>query len=101
MPRRESFDRFPLRAQQHRRSSMSRLVTLSDPKLRERIRLQAQVNGESKDLMFDPYKTLLEVLREDLGLTGTKHGCELGECGACAVMLDGELVLSCLVAGVE
>src|SRR5437588_10309385 len=59
------------------------------------------LNGEEVDVFFAPYKTLLEVLREDLALTGTKHGCELGECGACAVLLDGELVLSCLVAGVE
>src|SRR4051794_37196475 len=59
------------------------------------------VNGEAQEVSFAPYKTLLELLREDLSLTGTKHGCELGECGACAVLLDGELVLSCLVAGVE
>ena len=78
-----------------------KLVRLSDPKLREKQRLQLTVNGEAKELLFDGYKTLLEVLREDLGLTGTKHGCELGECGACAVLLDGELVLSCLVAAVE
>jgi len=59
------------------------------------------VNGETVEVAFAPYKTLLEVLREDLQLTGTKHGCELGECGACAVLLDGEPVLSCLVLGVE
>jgi carbon-monoxide dehydrogenase small subunit len=59
------------------------------------------VNGEARELLVDPRKTLLEVLRVDLALTGTKHGCELGECGACAVLLDGELALSCLVAAVE
>ena len=59
------------------------------------------VNGEPHDVAFDAYKTLLEVLREDLNLCGTKHGCELGECGACAVLLDGRPVLSCLVLGVE
>ena len=68
---------------------------------REKLRLALTVNGEERDLVVESYKTLLEVLREDLGLTGTKHGCELGECGACAVILDGELVLSCLVAAVE
>ena len=52
-------------------------------------------------MAFAPYKTLLEVLREDLNLCGTKHGCELGECGACAVLLDDRPVLSCLVLGVE
>jgi carbon-monoxide dehydrogenase small subunit len=68
---------------------------------RDRLRLALTVNGEDRDLVVASYKTLLEVLREDLALTGTKHGCELGECGACAVVLDGELVLSCLVAAVE
>jgi len=60
-----------------------------------------RVNGEDAEVSFAPYKTLLEVLREDLGLMGTKHGCELGECGACAVLVDGEPVLSCLVLGLE
>jgi carbon-monoxide dehydrogenase small subunit len=59
------------------------------------------VNGEPTEVAFAPYKTLLEVLREDLQLCGTKHGCELGECGACAVLLDGRPVLSCLVLGVD
>ncbi len=59
------------------------------------------LNGEDVDVAFAPYKTLLEVLREDLGLEGTKHGCELGECGACAVLLDGKPVLSCLVLAIE
>ncbi len=59
------------------------------------------VNGEAVEVAFEPHKTLLEVLREDLGLTGTKHGCELGECGTCAVLVDGKPVLSCLVLGLE
>jgi carbon-monoxide dehydrogenase small subunit len=57
------------------------------------------VNGEEVPVSFPGYKTLLEVLREELALTGTKHGCELGECGACAVLVDGEPMLSCLVLG--
>ena len=65
------------------------------------IHLALPVNGEPTEVAFAPYKTLLEVLREDLNLCGTKHGCELGECGACAVLLDGQPVLSCLVLGVE
>jgi len=63
--------------------------------------IRITLNGEPTDLSFAPYKTLLEVLREDLGHTGTKHGCELGECGACAVLLDGKAVLSCLVLAVD
>ena len=63
--------------------------------------LRFTLNGEELDVSFAPYKTLLEVLREDLGHTGTKHGCELGECGACAVLLDGKPVLSCLVIAQE
>jgi carbon-monoxide dehydrogenase small subunit len=63
--------------------------------------MRLTVNGEETPVSFAPYKTLLEVLREDLGLTGTKHGCELGECGACAVLIDGEPVLSCLELAVQ
>lgn len=64
-------------------------------------RLSFVVNGEPVETLVDPAKTLLEVLREDLQLTGTKHGCELGECGACAVLVNGEPVLSCLALAVE
>lgn len=63
--------------------------------------LRLRVNGEIKEVATETSKTLLEVLREDLGLTGTKHGCELGECGTCTVLMDNEPVLSCLVLGVE
>jgi len=66
-----------------------------------RVQQRLVVNGEAAEVSFAPYKTLLEVLREDLQLTGTKHGCELGECGACTVLLDGEPVLSCLVLARE
>jgi carbon-monoxide dehydrogenase small subunit len=69
--------------------------------LKRNVQIGLTVNGEPVEVSFAPYKTLLEVLREDLGLTGTKHGCELGECGACAVLVDGEPVLSCLVLAVE
>ena len=65
------------------------------------VHLTLHVNGESQEVSFAPYKTLLEVLREDMDLTGTKHGCELGECGACAVLVDGAPVLSCLALALE
>jgi carbon-monoxide dehydrogenase small subunit len=65
------------------------------------VTLALSVNGEPTSAAIAPYKTLLEILREDLNLCGTKHGCELGECGACAILLDGRPVLSCLVLGVE
>ena len=62
----------------------------------DRVAVQLRVNGEEMAVMVPPYKTLLEVLREDLGLTGTKHGCELGECSTCGVLVDGKPYLSCL-----
>jgi len=65
------------------------------------VHLKMRVNGDEAEVWFAPYKTLLEVLREELSLTGTKHGCELGECGACAVLVDGEPVLSCLTLALE
>jgi aerobic-type carbon monoxide dehydrogenase small subunit (CoxS/CutS family) len=69
--------------------------------MRRNVQQQFVVNGEAHEASFAPYKTLLEVLREDLRLTGTKHGCELGECGACTVLLEGQPVLSCLVLARE
>jgi aerobic-type carbon monoxide dehydrogenase small subunit (CoxS/CutS family) len=66
-----------------------------------KVSITLQVNDEATEVSFAPHKTLLEVLREDLGLVGTKHGCELGECGACAVLVDGKPMLSCLVLGLE
>jgi aerobic-type carbon monoxide dehydrogenase small subunit (CoxS/CutS family) len=59
--------------------------------------VRLRLNGEEIDLLLPVHKTLLEVLREDLGLTGTKHGCELGECGTCTVLVDNSPQLSCLV----
>ena len=59
------------------------------------------LNGEHTEVAFAPHKTLLEVLREDLNLTGTKHGCELGECGTCAILVDGRSILSCLMLGLD
>jgi len=63
--------------------------------------LTLHVNGERREVAALPHHTLLEVLREDMGLIGTKHGCELGECGACTVLIDGMPVLSCLTLPLE
>ncbi len=73
----------------------------SAPPERSKVHVGFHVNGEPVEAAFAPHKTLLEVLREDLALTGTKHGCELGECGTCAVLVDGRPVLSCLYLGLE
>jgi len=66
-----------------------------------KIHVEASVNGEPVEFLCEPRASLLEVLRDELGLTGTKEGCATGECGACSVILDGRLVCSCLVLGVE
>jgi aerobic-type carbon monoxide dehydrogenase small subunit (CoxS/CutS family) len=75
------------------------LNELDRPVQREVISMR--VNGEDRELLVPVHRTLLEVLREDLGLTGTKHGCELGECGTCTVLVDGQPQLSCLLLPVQ
>jgi carbon-monoxide dehydrogenase small subunit len=75
------------------------LNELDRPVQREVISLR--VNGEEHQVLVAVHRTLLEVLREDLGLTGTKHGCELGECGTCTVLVDGRPQLSCLLLPVQ
>jgi carbon-monoxide dehydrogenase small subunit len=73
----------------------------SNNALMDKTRLRLHVNGEPRELLAPAHHTLLEVLREEAGLMGTKHGCELGECGTCLVLLDGKPVLSCLTLPVE
>ena len=63
--------------------------------------LELKINGDTYDVVVSPNNTLLEVLREKLGLTGTKRGCDLGSCGACTVLIDGEACLSCLILAVD
>src|SRR5712691_417785 len=85
-PFHHSFPRFPAQ-------KLDYVVLMSNE---AKVTIALTVNGDATEVAFAPHKTLLEVLREDLGLTGTKHGCELGECGTCTVLVDGEPVLSCL-----
>ena len=67
---------------------MSRLVKL-------------RINGEERELNLEPYRSLLDVLRNEAGLTGTKKGCDVGDCGACTILVDGKPLNSCLMLGVE
>jgi carbon-monoxide dehydrogenase small subunit len=66
-----------------------------------KIRIQTTVNGESAEFLCEPAETLLDVLRNQLGLTGTKEGCATGDCGACSVIMNDRLVPSCLVLAAE
>ncbi len=67
----------------------------------KKVHIQATINGQDTDVLCEPRQSLLEVLRDELRLTGSKEGCNNGNCGACSVLLDGKLVNSCLVLGVE
>ncbi len=66
-----------------------------------KVHISTSVNGQPQEVLVDPNESLLDTLRDGLGLTGTKEGCATGDCGACTVTLDGRLVCSCLVLGVE
>jgi aerobic carbon-monoxide dehydrogenase small subunit len=66
-----------------------------------KVRVQTTINGEQQDFLCEPRQSLLECLRDVLGLTGAKEGCNDGNCGACTVIMDGRIVASCLVLGVE
>ena len=66
-----------------------------------RTHVETSLNGEPTEFLCDPHQTLLDVLRDELGLTGTKEGCGTGDCGSCSVTLDGRLVCSCLVLAPE
>ena len=67
----------------------------------KKIHVRASVNGDKKEFLCDSNETLLDILRDNLKLTGTKEGCGTGDCGACSVILDKKLVCSCLVLGAE
>ncbi len=83
--------------------SDGRTPRCGEPKSERQVKqlLEITINGETHEVWTAVHKTLLEVLREDLQLTGTKHGCELGECGTCSVLVEGESLLSCLVLPIE
>ena len=66
-----------------------------------KVAINTVINGQEMDILVDPYVSLLETLREVVGMTGTKEGCNDGNCGACTINIDGRIVDSCLVLGVE
>ena len=80
---------------------MAKTGTINTNTKPSKMLLRLRVNGEIREVATEVNKTLLEVLREDMNLTGTKHGCELGECGTCAVLVNGKAMLSCLMLGIE
>src|SRR5690554_5427385 len=76
-------------------------MTMTAVKTASKVQVQTQINGEEVEFLCEPRQSLLEVLRENLWLTGTKEGCNNGNCGACNVVMDSRLVNSCIVFAVE
>ena len=76
-------------------------MVATQPTKSARVMVATRLNGEETEFICEPRQSLLEVLRDNVGLTGTKEGCNDGNCGACSVMMDGRLVNSCLVLAVE
>ncbi len=66
-----------------------------------KVHVTSRINGQTQEFLCEPNQTLLDVLRDELGLTGTKEGCATGDCGACSVLVNGRLVCSCLMLGAE
>lgn len=64
-------------------------------------KINLTINGEKYEILVEPWQTLVDIIREEIGLTGTKKGCGTGDCGACTIVLDGKAVCSCLILGVE
>ncbi len=66
-----------------------------------KVHVTSRINGQTQEFLCEPNQTVLEVLRDELGLTGTKEGCATGDCGACSVLVDGRLICACLMLGAE
>lgn len=81
--------------------SIQNQPSLATPSVAARKAIRLTINGEQREIDVESRSTLLDVLREELGLTGAKLGCDMGQCGACTVLIDGETMYSCLLLAIE